>query len=183
METTTPSAWQRLLIGWQRLRARRTVAWAMDLVVIAALFLGVSAWQARRLPEGAPPPLDLAALDGGRVSLADLRGAPALVVFWAPWCGVCGAEADNLARVQGWVGDRARVVTVAAEYENLGEVRRFVERHEIALPVGLGGNRAARDWRVGAFPTAFVLDKDGQIVHRVVGYTSTVGMFWRLIVA
>lgn len=153
----------------------------MDLAVLGVLFVAISSWQARRLPEGIPPPLDLAALDGGRVSLESLRGTPALVVFWAPWCGVCGAEADNLARVQRWVGDRARVVTVAAEYDTLGEVQRFVDRHEIALPVGLGGKRVARDWRVSAFPTAFVLDDEGQITRRIVGYSSTAGMALRLL--
>jgi cytochrome oxidase Cu insertion factor (SCO1/SenC/PrrC family) len=32
-----------------------------------------------------PPPLALIALDGKRVSLADFRGRPLLVYFWASW--------------------------------------------------------------------------------------------------
>lgn len=176
------------LARWRRLRQRRIVSLAIDLVVVFALFVGISAWQARKLPEGVPPPLDVAALDGagldgGRVDLAGLKGRPALVVFWAPWCGVCGAEADNLNRVQRWVGDRARVVTVAAEYESLQSVRGFVDKHDIVVPTGLGGQHAARAWGVSAFPTAFVLDERGEISHRIVGYSSTLGMFVRLLLA
>jgi thiol-disulfide isomerase/thioredoxin len=174
---------QRVVSGWRRLRQQRWTSWLIDGAIIAALFVGVGAWQNRNLPEGTPPPLSLAALGGGRLALDDFKGMPTLVVFWAPWCGVCAAEADNLARVQSLVGDRARVVTVAAEYERLDEVESYVARHQIALPVLLGGKRTARDWRVSAFPTAFVLDEDGQISHRMVGYTSTLGMLVRLLLA
>jgi len=177
------TAAQRLVISWRKLRQRRWVSWLIDGALLIAIVLGISAWQSRNLPEGAPPPLSLPTLDGGRSSLADLAGKPTLVVFWAPWCGVCAAEADNLARVQGLVGDRARVVTVAAEYDRVDDVTAYVARHDIDLPVLLGGKRAARDWRVSAFPTAFVLDKDGQISHRIVGYTSTLGLFVRLMLA
>jgi len=174
---------QRVVGGLRRVRQRRVVSWLIDLALVLALLAGVGAWQNRNLPEGTPPPLSLATLDGSRLGLDDFKGTPTLIVFWAPWCGVCAAEADNLARVQGLVGDRARVVTVAAGYNGLDEVERYVARHEIALPVLLGGTRAARDWRVSAFPTAFVLDEDGQISHRMVGYTSTLGMLWRLLLA
>lgn len=174
---------QRIVSGWRRLRQQRWASWLIDAAVLVALFMGIGAWQARNLPEGTPPPLSLATLDGGHLGLDDFKGTPTLVVFWAPWCGVCAAEADNLARVQGVVGARARVVTVAAGYDRLDEVEKYVTRHAIALPVLLGGRRAARDWRVTAFPTAFVLDEDGQIAHRMVGYTSTLGMLWRLLLA
>jgi hypothetical protein len=33
----------------------------------------------------APPPLVATTLDGGRVTLADVRGKAALVYFWATW--------------------------------------------------------------------------------------------------
>jgi cytochrome oxidase Cu insertion factor (SCO1/SenC/PrrC family) len=33
----------------------------------------------------APPPLTVTTLDGGRVTLADMRGHVVLVYFWATW--------------------------------------------------------------------------------------------------
>ena len=163
------------------LRQRRLVGWAIELAVVAVVILGVSAYQARHLPEGPAPALDVATLDGGAFSIDSLRGTPTMVVFWAPWCGVCGAEADNLARAQQWVGARARVVTVAVEYDRVDDVRAFVAKHGVTVPVGLGGTDAARRWGVGAFPTAFVVDETGVIVSRMVGYTSTAGMVARLL--
>jgi thiol-disulfide isomerase/thioredoxin len=83
---------------WSRLRQRRLVRWGMDLGLIVLIFVGVNLWQTRDHVRGLAPALDVATLDGGRLSLDDLRGKPAVVVFWAPWCTVCAQEADNLDR-------------------------------------------------------------------------------------
>src|SRR5688572_16035905 len=42
------------------------------------------------------PPFQLKKIDGGRVSLADLRGKPAVIVFWSAWCSSCKEEAPRI---------------------------------------------------------------------------------------
>ena len=180
-DTSAPLPAPTLGQRFAALRKRRVVGWAMELAVIAVVVVGISAYQIRHLPEGPAPALDVATLDGGRFSVDSLRGTTTMVVFWAPWCGVCAAESDNLKRAQELVGDRARIVTVAAEYDSVDDVRAFADKHGITAPVGLGGQTASRRWQVGAFPTAFILDEQGVIVSRMVGYTSTAGMVARLL--
>ena len=41
--------------------------------------------QVTPLPATAPPPFKLETLDGKSFSLADLRGRPAILYFWATW--------------------------------------------------------------------------------------------------
>lgn len=49
------------------------------------------------LPVGAEaPPLELPALDGEPVSLADLRGRDTLLLFWNPDCGFCRSMHEDL---------------------------------------------------------------------------------------
>src|SRR5262245_31318176 len=46
---------------------------------------------------GQPAPnFHLKRIDGRRVSLADLRGKPAVIVFWSAWCSSCREEAPRI---------------------------------------------------------------------------------------
>ena len=57
---------------------------------------------------GTPAPdFQLPRIGGATVSLADLRGKPAVIVFWASWCSSCKEEAP-------------RINALAAEYEGKG---------------------------------------------------------------
>lgn len=147
-----------------------------------ALVLAIGAWQTRHHPRGAVPSFSLEALDGtGAMTDQSLRGKPTMLVFWAPWCRVCKAQASNVSWVQRLVGTRARVVSVAAAYGSLDEVRAEVREQAMAYPVLLGDDATTARFAVEAFPTVFFLDAEGQLRHSAAGYTTTLGMLWRLL--
>jgi thiol-disulfide isomerase/thioredoxin len=166
---------------WQRARDRRWVRWGTDLAVLAVLVLGVGAWQTRRHLSGVEAPRAvLASLDGAEVSLDSLRGRPVLLAFWAPWCTVCAAESQNLSWVRRLAGDRAHVVSVAAAFENVGQVRAYVRDRAVDYPVLLGDDSLVRAFRVDVFPTVYFLDADGRVRRSASGYTTTLGLLARL---
>lgn len=171
-ETPTPKDAKKkgVLKGWMR-----------DLLLIALLVFAVGAWQARTLlPTGTPLPFDeLELYDGGRMAVEELKGKPTLIVLWAPWCGVCAAEADNVVRVGRWLGGRANVVTMALDYQTLESVGQFIDKHDVQSPVMLGDRELAESLGVRAYPSLYVLNKEGKIKHRATGYTTTLGMLWR----
>lgn len=186
-ETPTPetsgreSVFERLRRAWERARERRAVRWSIDLALFAVIFSVIAAIQsADLLSSGQPAPdVQLTSLTGERASLADYRGKRTLVVFWAPWCGVCGAESDNVDRVRDWLGDRVQVVSVALDYQSRQDVEQFVAEHDVDYPVLLGDTRAREAFRIDVYPTLYVLDDEGRVDHTVVGYTTTLGMLWR----
>jgi thiol-disulfide isomerase/thioredoxin len=158
-------------------------AWRSRLAEVAlalALVFGMGLWQTRGHLRGVAPDGPLQALDGGPVALSSLRGKPVLLAFWAPWCGVCKAESQNLSWVRSLVGDRAQVVTVAAAYHDVAQVRAYLRDRGADYPVLLGGDAWTAQFGVSAFPSVYFLDAQGAVRSSSVGYTTTLGLLLRL---
>ncbi|MEZ4394746.1 MAG: TlpA disulfide reductase family protein [Polyangiales bacterium] len=166
----------RLRETWRTRKALRTAA---ELVGMLALVTVVGAYQTREHPRGALPALSLRTLDGAATTLAPWRGRTTVLEVWAPWCGVCKAQTDNLARARRWLGARANVISVAASYQDVDEVRRSPLAQHDGVTVLLGDEDFTRRLRVRAFPTVFVLDARGRVVSSVQGYTTTLGLVLR----
>lgn len=164
---------------WRRLRAHFWASLAFDVALIAAVFLAVHAWQTRDLPiDQAAPATVLPLLDGGGLQSAMGEGQAGIVYFFAPWCGVCRASIGNLDDLVA-AGRVAWATVVALDYADEAEVAAFIERTGVTLPVLMGDRGTAFDWSVPGFPTYYVIDAEGRIDSRSVGYSTTLGMWFR----
>jgi thiol-disulfide isomerase/thioredoxin len=117
-----------------------------------------------------PPPLRLPDLDGRIWDLAELRGRPVLLNFWASWCEPCRGEMPSLEMLaQRRTADGLRVLTV--NYQD-GErsIRSFLERTPMDLPVLLDRDGAAtRAWTPRLFPSSVLIAASGQPRRLVLG--------------
>lgn len=158
-------------------RRRRIGRIAREIAIAVALLLGIRSCQQRGLPEGPAPALAGADLHGKPTDLADYRGAPVLLYFWATWCGVCEVEAAN---VQALSADLP-VVGVASQSGDAATVRAHMAQEGLTFrslndPTG----SLAKRFGVRAFPTLLVVDGAGHIAHAEVGYTTTLGLRARM---
>lgn len=155
----------------------------LNAVFLIAAFAAISMFQTRNMlatSGGIAPPLNGPLLRGGRYDVASAPERPVLVYFFAPWCTFCAVSSDNLTRLRRLRDDDSlEILAVALDWQDVDEVRDYVERHEIELPVLLGDSHIARDWRVYAFPTYYVLDSDKRIHRRDLGYSTQFGLWWR----
>jgi len=120
--------------------------------------------------DGRPAPdLALALFSGETLHLGDLRGRPAVVAFWASWCGPCRQEAPVLARVWRDYRDRVAFVGVAVEDET-SRARAYLQEFGLAFPAGLDGHGTlAQTFGVEGIPAKYFLDREGRLVRRFVG--------------
>jgi len=148
--------------------ARRLRVLAVTLVVIAAIALAAVFGLAPDSTTGRhAPTLPHEVLEGGHATLASLlasaHGKPALVVFWASWCGPCAQEAPALERFSKTAAGRGRIVGVDWSDARSGAVQ-FLRRYAWTFPnlrdaEGLVGN----SYGLTGLPTTFVIDPDGRI--------------------
>lgn len=164
-------------------RPRRYRSLLLNVVLVVVVFSVVTTFQSRNmLATGGElaPELRGITLEGEPYHLSDAITRPALVYFFAPWCKVCAASAGNLDRLRRWRNEsELEMVAVALDWGEVEEVRAYVERHDLDLPVVLGDASIARDWQIYAFPSYYVLDSEHRIARRDVGYSSQLGLLWR----
>jgi len=124
---------------------------------------------------GSPAPdFRLPALDGhGNVSLADLRGRPVIVNFWASWCHPCRQEFPLLK--QALRDHRAQhLAVIGVTYQDIpSDSRSFVKRQGASWPQGVDdGGAVASAFGVRGIPQSFFVRPDGTIAARVFGVTT-----------
>jgi thiol-disulfide isomerase/thioredoxin len=155
----------------------------LNALFFVAVLVAVSTFQTRNMLSTSSmetPALSGPLLRGGSYDIAAAGNRPVLVYFFAPWCKFCAVSSDNLTRLRRLRDDDSlEILTVALDWQDRDEVRNYVARHELDLPVVLGGTQIAQDWRVYAFPTYYVLDSERRIRRRDLGYSTQFGLWWR----
>ena len=123
------------------------------------------------------PAFALPTLAGDTLRLADLEGQVVVLNFWATWCAPCRAEIPDLNHLHTELAPEGLTVVGVALEESREVVAPFAASFGIAYPVALDDGALAADLGgVWGLPTTFVLDRQGRVVHRVIGLFPTEAM-------
>lgn len=125
-------------------------------------------------PEGLKraPDVALRTLDGDEIKLAELRGKPVLVTFWATSCPGCVKEIPHLIELYQEFGPRGlQLVAVAMSYDPPDHVLAMRDTRQIPYPIALDikGEAARAFGDVRLTPTSFLIAPDGRIVRQKIG--------------
>jgi cytochrome c biogenesis protein CcmG/thiol:disulfide interchange protein DsbE len=121
--------------------------------------------------KGKPAPaFTLTRLDTGEpVTLAQLRGRPVVLNFWASWCGPCKIEHPTLARAARRHQADAHFFGVVFE-DTPEAAREFARPLDPSFPQLIDPqSRMAVDFGVTGVPETYFIDADGIIRDKFVG--------------
>lgn len=147
-----------------------------ETVMICLVIGAVFAFQQRNmLPSDGSvslPDTQFVTLSGQTIPLL-AKDKPTLVYIFAPWCTICRISINNLDSLNS---DKVNVVRIGVDYQYIEELTHFVDEVGVKGEILLGNNQTIRDFQVTAYPSIYILQPDGTVVGRSVGYTTLLGL-------
>ena len=143
-------------------------------LILAAVVAGAIAFAAFALWNARPaaPQVTFVSLQGEKIATTSLRGKVVLVNFWATDCVTCIKEMPDItATYNKYHAQGFETIAVAMRHDPPNYVLNFVDKNKLPFTVALDpmGELAKAFGEVKLTPTTFVIDKQGNIVTRILG--------------
>lgn len=98
------------------------------------------------------------------------RGEVLLVNFWATWCPPCVKELPSLNRLQKKINNKNFSILAVNVGEQSNTVKKFLSPMSIQFPVLTDPEgESVNPWKLLAFPSSFIIDKEGNIRYGLFG--------------
>ena len=121
---------------------------------------------------GKAPEWELKDVAGKAVKSSDFKGKVVILDFWATWCPPCRQEIPGFISLQKKYGKQNVVVIGISMDDGTEVVKRFIDSNHINYPVVMGDEKVATAFEVNeGIPTTFVINPQGEIVSKHVGFT------------
>lgn len=137
---------------------RTALAWLAGASLSLPAF---ASYEVRPWPPGrAAPSAPMTDMDGKAWTLAELKGRPVILNFWATWCEPCRAEMPSLEVLAKQHQGEGLVVLAVNYKESRSTVERFLKAASLALPIVVDTEgTAANAWSVRVLPSTVLIDR------------------------
>jgi thiol-disulfide isomerase/thioredoxin len=123
------------------------------------------------------PSFSLVDLTGKKVSLADFKGKPVLINFWATWCGPCKIEMPWFEEFnKKYAGQGLVILGVAADDASKALIANTAQKLGVTYPVLLKDDKVEDAYGgVSYLPESFYVDKTGKVMLETAGLNDDAG--------
>jgi peroxiredoxin len=148
-----------------RLGSSRT-RWAVLVLALSVLLAVSGAWAA-----GKPAPdFTLPDIQGKEYTLSSLKGKVVVLNFFTVWCMPCRAEMPDLNKIYLENKDKGLHMFGVCLKADPVQLRFLVKQIGLNYPVLNATDKVDQDYgSVAIVPTTFIIDKQGNIVHKIEG--------------
>jgi thiol-disulfide isomerase/thioredoxin len=118
------------------------------------------------------PNFTLVDLKGNKVSLADFKGHPVVLNFWATYCGPCKLEMPWFQSLAAQYQQQGVVVLGLDQDDGMAteEVATAARKVGVTYPILLPDDKVGKNYQLGDYlPETFYIAKNGKIVDQTIG--------------
>ena len=118
------------------------------------------------------PDFTLRSISGDNVSLADFKGEPIILNFWASWCPTCRAEMPAFNQVFSEYQEQGLSILAinSTNQDSIQAALNFVDINEIEFNILLDHyGEVGNLYNLYSLPTTFFIDKNGIIQKVLIG--------------
>ncbi len=118
------------------------------------------------------PDFTLKTLSGGSFTMSGTKGKVVILDFWAGWCPPCKKELPHFQALhRAYEKKGLKVIGVLVDARDMASVESLIQEYGISYAILLGNDSVAAAYGgVRSIPTTFVIDREGRIVRKFVGY-------------
>jgi cytochrome c biogenesis protein CcmG, thiol:disulfide interchange protein DsbE len=109
-------------------------------------------------------------LEGKDYSLSQFKGKVVMINFFTFFCGPCREEMPDLNKINNELKGKGLQTLGIALSSDPTQIRFLVKQLGLQYPVLIGNDKVGEAYgNVAVVPTTFIIDKQGNIVHKIEG--------------
>ena len=141
---------------------------SLPLIVLACTVFPAHAEE----PARTAPAFAVRSVEGKALKLSDFKGRPVVIDFWATWCKPCRAAMPHLEVVQKRYETNGLVIMgLSVDEEEPAAVKKYVQQLGVSFRIAMADEKVLDLYGpVRSIPTTFFINRQGEVVRRVVGY-------------
>lgn len=113
--------------------------------------------------------VDLKGINTASTNLKNFKGKPLFLNFWGTWCPPCRKEWPSIQKLYELKKDKLDFVLIAMEDQE-EDVIKFLKENNYNVPVYIAQSPISSSILPKAFPTTFLVDKEGRILIKEDAY-------------